>query len=207
MTLRESKLDMKDLEVLKNLPNLAEKLNQNMKTVDNIINAQRELNSSISSLNSSNNGFRALGQSKGKNRKINLEEAIDIKNIVRKSIQGLNSIFDNDKKSDLKISTKNQLSSSSNSSLGVLKDNNLLNSYGNTNMSIEDATNSNFNNISYVGKNIGKGKNINLGINIGFEPIEEELNPGNIEFTTNNFGNFLKTLKKKNIFFKKSLKS
>lgn len=188
MTHRESKLDIKDLEVLKNLPNLAEKLNQNMKTVDNMINAQRELNSSISSINSSNNGLRGLGQSKGKNRKINLEEAIDIKNIVRKSIQGLNSIFDNDKKNDLKISAKNHLSSSSNSSLGVLKDNNLLNSYGNSNLIIEDGITSNYNNIGYIAKNIGKGKIMNLGINTGFEPIEEELNPGNYDFNTNNFG-------------------
>ena len=106
MTHRDSRFNLKDLEVLKNLPNLAEKINQNMQTVDNIISCQRELNSSISSVNSGNNALRGLGHSKGKNRKLNIEECIDIKNIVKQSIQGLNNILDNDNK---KNSAKNEV--------------------------------------------------------------------------------------------------
>jgi len=192
MTHRESKLDLKDLEILKNLPNLAEKINQNMQTVDNIMNAQRELNSSISSVNSSNNALRGLGQSKGKNRKLNLEEAIDIKNIVKQSIEGLNNIFDNDKKTENKNSTKNPLSSISNSNLGVLKENNILTlSHHNLNTGNQNNINVslNINNYSTGKNNFPKNKNLTIGNNSKFEPIEEENNLANNDFTTNNIGN------------------
>jgi len=193
MTHRKSKLSSKDLELLKILPNLAQNINKNMKTVDNLINTQRELYSSVSSVNSSNNGLRGLGQSKGKKRKLNLEEVIDIKNIVKQSIEGLNNIFDKETKSDYNItinvrkSSNNPLASSSNSNLGVLKD---QNAGGIFNHVLYANSCGNSSNIG-TGSNFNKGKILNTGNSTKFEPIEEENNFGNNDFSTNNFSNYL----------------
>ncbi len=160
-----------------------------MNTVDNIINTQKELNSSIGSVNSSNNALRGYGHSKGKNRKLNLEEAIDIKNIVKQSIEGLNNIFDNHTKNENKNSSKNQLSSS-NSDLGVFKEKNISTlNQNDTNSGISNNsntnTNSNFINYSSGKNNYTKNKNLNICNNSKFEPIEEESNLPNNDFTTN----------------------
>jgi hypothetical protein len=118
--MRESKITSKDLEILKNLPDFAEKINKNMQTVDNLITSQRELNSSVSSVNSSNNALRAMAHSKGKNRQTNLNDCIEIKNIVRNSVQGINGIFDKEKITE----NQNPLSLSYNSDLNSLRKNN-----------------------------------------------------------------------------------
>lgn len=204
MTHRESTLSTKDLELLKNLPNLAEKINQNMKTMDNLINTQRELNSSLSSINSSNNGLRGLGHSKGKNRKLNLEEAIDIKNIVKQSLQGLNNIFDKEIKSEnvnknnnKNMNKNNPLAISSDSSLGNLSKEQILNqnfAIGNSNSS---------NNVGGGSSCLGiiKGKNFTLANSTNFEPIEEENNLGNNDFATKNFSKFISLVIKKFLSF------
>lgn len=203
---RDSKFDSKDLEVLKNLPNLAEKINQNLQTVDNIISTQRELNSSLGSVNSSSNALRALAHSKGKNRKLNLDECIDIKNIVKQSVDGLNNIFE--KNSEVQNTLKNTFASSSTSSIGGLKENNNSNSnHNNNNIFTYSYSSSNNNhqsminnNINYVqnnfsGKNNFKGKGISNTNSTKFEPIEEENNlAGNNEFSSNLNGNYVKII-------------
>jgi hypothetical protein len=179
MTTRDNQLDSKDLEILKNLPNLADKINKNLQNIDIIIN-QRELNSSIGSVSSGNNPLRGLAHSKGKNRQVNIEDCIDIKNIVKTSVQGLNAIFDSEKKND-KINVKSPLTTASNGN---------LNSKENLSLSVNVPNNS----INYLAKNNTKGKGINQGNNSKFEPIEEEINQGNNEYFTNNISKSIKNL-------------
>ena len=155
MTYRDNKLDIKDLEVLNNLPNLRERINKNMQNIDNYTINQRELNSSVNSLNSSNNALRAIAHSKGKTRRVNVEDCIDIKNIVKQSVEGIHGIIEAD------ILVKNNPSVSS--------------SICNLNSSKEKIA---------INKNL-KTKNLNNGNNTKFEPIEEENNIQNNDYTSN----------------------
>ena len=188
---KEKKISTKDLEMLKNLPDFASKINKNMQTVDNIITNKRELNSSVGSLNSSNNALRAIAHSKGKNRQTNIEDCIDIKNIVRNSVQGINGIFDNEKISEKQ---NNPLSVSYNSD----KNSSRINNFQNNPNQKETTENKNENNLStkdltendfISSKSNPKGK-INNKKNYKFEPIEEENNLLTNDLTTNNLSNF-----------------
>lgn len=150
-----------------------------MQTVDNIITSQRELNSSVSSVNSSNNALRAMAHSKGKNRQTNLTDCIDIKNIVRNSVQGINGIFDNEKLSENK---NNPLSLSYNSDVNSSRKNNF---YKKINEKEINLNNTNTNNTNINTNNNNEDCNLNLNTN----EIKSEININNLNNNINSVVN------------------